>query len=421
VAVGLVVGLLAAFVAAAGWRLGATHRGLVCLVIAAGLGIGGRIAGVEEYVLTAVAFGVLLAAGPIVLWHRAEVAVGALAIELRPSSHEVPVGGTASLLVSISNNGLRTCAPMRIELPVDVWQLTRPGLRTRIADHNGPVEPSSDRQRRSRGWRKMAARGMRVPALGPDERAELRFEIPSAKRGVLTLPSLKLWCFDPFELFAYEMLVSTETSIVVVPGATPPRGLVGGVLQPAGRLEWSPPDLGESSGGPGFDLSGLRPYVPGDRLRLLHWPTLARTGELIVREFEGSGTDAVTLIMDDRAGVVDPDGFEAIISATAGIGRDAARRGLGLDLRTPSGVCLDFKSGPTLSRSLVRVLATLDLVAIRPGRNSVSAYGIGSSGMGPKNMSLEATGDGHRIVISTAAAVGSLPDVIRRSSTVVIV
>ncbi|MFZ0666387.1 MAG: DUF58 domain-containing protein [Acidimicrobiales bacterium] len=414
-AVGLTVGVLAAFVAAAGWRLGATNRGLICLAIAAALGIGGRLAGVEEYVLVAVALGVLLASGPIVLWHRAEIASGALQIELRPSSHEVSVGGSASVAVSVTNTGMRTCAPMRLEPPNEVWKLSRPGLRSRVSDVDTSV-PRGPKKHRSRGWRTMVSRGVRVPALGPGESAEMSFPVPSAKRGVLTLPALKLWCLDPFELFAYEMLISTETSIVVVPDASSPRGVVTGALQPAGRFEWSPPASGESSGGPGFDLAGLRPYVPGDRLRLLHWPTLARTGELIVREFEGSGTDAVTIIMDDRAGAVDASGFEAIVSATAGIGKDAARRGLGVELRTPSGVSVDLHSGPTLTRSLFRILATLDPVKVKPGRAKTSSYGFAST-----HLMEDHGGEKHRIVISTQDAVNTLPEILKRSSTVVVV
>ena len=73
----ITVGILAVLVAAAGWRLGATEQGSrPALPSPRRSGIGGRIAGVEEYVLFAVALGVLLAAGPIVLWHRAERAVG---------------------------------------------------------------------------------------------------------------------------------------------------------------------------------------------------------------------------------------------------------------------------------------------------------------------------------------------------------
>jgi uncharacterized protein (DUF58 family) len=415
VAVGLIIGILAVLVAGAGWRLGATGRGLVLLAVAAGLGVGGRVAGVEEYVLLAVALGVLLAAGPIVLWHRAERAVGTLRIDLRPSSHEISVGGSAQLLVTVTNTGPRPCAPMRLECPDEEWQLSRPGFRSRPADGHALEDSRPARQGRSPRWRRRFVRGARVPALGIGESAQLEFEIPGDRRGVLTLPSLKLWCVDPFELFAYEMVVATETSILVVPDPTPPSAVIRGVLQPAGRIEWSPPVSGEATGGQGFDLSGLRPYVPGDRLRLLHWPTLARTGELVVRDFEGSGTDAVTVVMDDRAGTLDVAGFEAIVSATAGIGLEAARLGLGLELRTPGGVSLDIQAGSSLSKSILRVLATLDPIQSRTGRKSTPSFELVS----PQGHAV--TGDKHRILVSTVAAVETLPDLLRRSSTLVLV
>jgi uncharacterized protein (DUF58 family) len=414
-AVGLTVGILAALVGAAGWRLGATNRGLACLAVAAALGIGGRLAGVEEFVLVAVALGVLLAVGPIVLWHRAERSTGTMQIELRPSAHEIPVGGFAAVLVSVTNSGPRSSAPMRLERPDEEWRLARPGFRRRISEPTTFPSLSEPRARRARGWRGRVARGVRVPTLGPGQRAELEFAVPSSVRGVLTLRGLRLWCQDAFELFAYQTAVSTEASIVVVPEVKLPRRVVSGVLQPAGRIEWAPPASGEAQGGPGFDLSGLRPYVPGDRLRLLHWPTLARTGELLVRDFEGSGTDSVTVIMDDRAGVVSRSDFEAIVSTTAGVGRQATRSGLGLELRTPGGANVSFPSGPMLEKALLRLLATLDLVEPRTGRNPVSAYGLGRSDDNGGELS-----DNLRVVVSSADAVSTLPEILRRSSTVVI-
>lgn len=432
-AVGLTVGILALFVAAAAWRLGATHRGLVLLVVAAGLGIGGRIAGVEEYVLLAVALGVLLAAGPIVLWHRAERAVGTIHIELRPSTHEVTVGSHARLDVRITNTGSRTSAPMRLDPPGSSWQLSRPGLRRQASESVVPegaqtgiggehpfeedgTGPSAGTRPGSR-WRTGPGRASRVPALAAGASADLTFEVPTSVRGVLTMPSLRLWCVDPFELFAYEIVVPTETSIIVVPDTVSPRGTVNGVLQPAGRIEWAPPPSGEASGGQGFDLSGLRQYVPGDRLRLLHWPTLARTGELLVRDFEGSGTDAVTVIMDDRANAVASEDFERVVTATAGIGTEASRRGLGVELHTPGGVYVDMRAGPTLSKSLLRVLATLDRVPARAERAPITAFGAGPH----PEMALGDASEKHRIIVTTTSAVTSLPDVLVRSATVVAV
>ena len=319
------------------------------------------------------------------------------------------------LLVTVTNTGPRPCAPMRLECPDEQWQLARPGFRSRPADGHFLEDSRTSKQGRSPRWRRRFVRGARVPALDIGGSAELEFEIPGDRRGVLTLPSLKLWCVDPFELFAYEMVVTTETSILVVPDPTPPSAAIRGVLQPAGRIEWSPPVSGEATGGQGFDLSGLRPYVPGDRLRLLHWPTLARTGELVVRDFEGSGTDAVTVVMDDRAGTVDVAGFEAIVSATAGIGLEASRMGLGLELRTPGGVSLDIQAGSSLSKSILRVLATLDPVESRTGRNSAASFELVS----PQGHAVAP--DKHRILVSTAAAVETLPDLLRRSSTLVLV
>jgi uncharacterized protein (DUF58 family) len=414
--VGTFVAGLALLVGVAGWRLGATNRGLAVLAVATALGIGGRIAGVEEFVLLAVALGVLLAVGPIVLWHRAERSTASMQIELRPSAHEFPEGGSALLTATVVNIGARSSAPMRLESADAMWKLSRPGIRQRQVGAGEATKTATSQAgpRRSRGWRGRVAAAVRVPALASGERAEIDFFVPDDRRGVLTLKGLRLWCTDAFELFAYEIATSTEASVVVVPRTAPPKDVVQGILQPAGRLVWSPPASGEATGGQGFDLSGLRPYVPGDRLRLLHWPTLARTGDLVVRDFEGSGTDAVTVIMDDRHGVVGPADFESIVRTTAGVGREAQRLNLGFELRSPGGVNLDLPSGPLLHRALVRLLATVDLVPAREGAAQAGALGL------KRSDSDDLHAEKVRIVVTSASACATLPEVLRRSSTVVI-
>jgi uncharacterized protein (DUF58 family) len=71
-----------------------------------------------------------------------------------------------------------------------------------------------------------------------------------------------------------------------------------------------------SSGGGGLgDLEGIRPYVVGDRLSLLHWPARARYGIWFVRHFGTEGAAAVHLVLDDRAGVHRKADFERLVSA----------------------------------------------------------------------------------------------------------
>jgi uncharacterized protein (DUF58 family) len=56
---------------------------------------------------------------------------------------------------------------------------------------------------------------------------------------------------------------------------------------------------GPSPGSPrGHDLTrGVRPYVPGDNRRSVHWNATAHTGQLMVREREGSGAVRIRVIV----------------------------------------------------------------------------------------------------------------------------
>ena len=55
-----------------------------------------------------------------------------------------------------------------------------------------------------------------------------------------------------------------------------------------------------SSHGGGDTVRAVRPYVPGDAARLVHWPTSARRGELVVREHEPPPAVGVALVVDLR-------------------------------------------------------------------------------------------------------------------------
>ena len=70
--------------------------------------------------------------------------------------------------------------------------------------------------------------------------------------------------------------------------------------------------------GPGDTVRAVRPYVPGDAARLVHWPTSARRGTLVVREHEPPAALGVALVVDLNGS---PDDVELVASRAAGIGR----------------------------------------------------------------------------------------------------
>jgi uncharacterized protein (DUF58 family) len=168
----------------------------------------------------------------------------------------------------------------------------------------------------------------------------------------------------------------------------------------------------------GDDLSSLRPYVPGDRLTRLHWPALARTGELVVRDFTAPESGRLALLVDLRPSAHGASTFEAAISRVAALGTRALADGISLELCTSAGERLELPPGTAGRQALVRALALLGPTnpptssALRwTGRTSGSAVwakpGIGEEGM--------------VLVTTDAGASTALPDVLQRRASVEVV
>jgi uncharacterized protein (DUF58 family) len=49
-------------------------------------------------------------------------------------------------------------------------------------------------------------------------------------------------------------------------------------------------------------VRGVRPYLPGDPMRRVHWPSTARTGELVVKEVEDTAAPRLVVVLDLGAG-----------------------------------------------------------------------------------------------------------------------
>jgi uncharacterized protein (DUF58 family) len=126
-------------------------------------------------------------------------------------------------------------------------------------------------------------------------RESSRIEVPLtfARRGVYTLGPAEVRVADPFGLLRFARKDGERTEVVVYPRVYELRGfpLRGGNVE-AGTTG--------SRGRRGEEFANLREYRRGDDKRHIHWKSLARTGELFVKEFSLQAPRRHTVALDLR-------------------------------------------------------------------------------------------------------------------------
>jgi uncharacterized protein (DUF58 family) len=396
-----------------------SFRGLILSTGAGALAVLGLGFGVEEFVMLSIALGVLLALGALSVAWRARTARRSLRLDLRVPAMEVSVGQAAIMELCVTNAGRRTIPSVRVEAPARHWTISYPGLGTRR-----PGTPELSPAGTTDGNPLVAlahtlAWSVPIADLPPGSGTTVRIPVPTSVRGVLTLNPVGLWCEDPFRLFALRSAPGPSAHMIVcpVPDLTQAAQLPAHTFL-SGRPSEHRPGAAPSASVAGDDLSSLRPYVPGDHLNRLHWPALARTGELVVRDFTAPETGRLALLVDLRPSAHGPTSFEAAIARVAALGSRALADGVAVELCTSAGERLELPAGPAGRQALVRALALLGPTnpptssALRwTGRTSGSAVwaapGVGDEGM--------------VLVTTDAGASTALPDVLQRRASVQVV
>ncbi len=125
-------------------------------------------------------------------------------------------------------------------------------------------------------------------------------------RGHFQLGPWELHTGDPFAVFSVVHTLPDAREIVVfppvvrVPQLSLPRGVASGSSRSLARAQ-------ETT----VDVAGVRPYVPGDSLSYVHWPTAARTGSLYVKEFDREPSGSLWILLDLDATVQAGEGEES--------------------------------------------------------------------------------------------------------------
>lgn len=190
-----------------------------------------------------------------------------------------------------------------------------------------------------------------LPAIPADDRTEVVGLIPTHRRGVFTVGPWALQRVDPFGL-----AIGGRTSDVTSPMIVHPR--IHALHGPAGAMHSVSDDAAvrRSASDPLSGFVSLRPYVEGDDPRLIHWPTTARVGTLMLREHVELRRPELTVVLDASGAVAGPDDFEEMVDVAASVAVHAIRSGVDVRVRTTS------RRQPGALARLTRDAQVLDLL-----------------------------------------------------------
>jgi uncharacterized protein (DUF58 family) len=146
------------------------------------------------------------------------------------------------------------------------------------------------------------------------------FEVPTTRRGRVPVGPARTVRADPFGLVRRVVEWSGIEPLVVHPRTIGISSVVAGHLR---DLEGaSTRDLTASD----ISFHALREYQPGDDRRFIHWRSTARTGQLMVRQFEESRRSQLVIALTLAQGdFTDDDEFELAVSVAGSLGARAIR------------------------------------------------------------------------------------------------
>jgi uncharacterized protein (DUF58 family) len=276
--------------------------------------------GTAELAPLAAAVGLPVVVAPVAASLRARRVRVRLAVDAAVSPALAVVGGEVTLRIGVTNRSAGPAPALAVEAPGRRWR--RQGGEVAGAEAAAP------------GWL-VPAGLITLPAPGARGRSVFAGAVPSGRRGVFVLPARASWVLDPFGLFGARGPVVPAVSAVLFPAARADVVWPGSVgdRASAGATAAAP---GPGRDGPG-ELVGIRPYVAGDRLSLVHWPARARYGAWYVRQFGPDEGERTRLVLDDRAGVHRQKDFEEMLAEAHGLVELCWQDGRTVELCTLSG------------------------------------------------------------------------------------
>lgn len=262
---------------------GLTGLGWGMVVAAAVTLVVGRRYGWAELVVAACVLGVAVLVSAAMTVGRSHYAV-----DVDLADQAVTVGERAMGRIEVRNVGRRRLLPARIELPVGIGSAS-----------------------------------FALPSMAAGAVHEEVYAIPTTRRAVVVVGPVRSVRADPLGIARREVLWTDPTELYVHPVTVSLTGTRAGLLR---DLEGqSTRSLSDDD----MSFHALREYIPGDDRRSIHWRTSARTGTLMVRQFEDTRrTHTALALSTDVEDYRDEDELELAVSTFASLGTHVIREGL---------------------------------------------------------------------------------------------
>lgn len=195
-----------------------------------------------------------------------------------------------------------------------------------------------------------------VAQVKPQQKEKSTYRCVFPSRGKYKLRRIHMISRYPFGWIKRATARILENEILVLPTLLP----VDQVLEMA-RLEVG--EITSNRKGQGAGLYGIRKYQQSESIRDIHWKLSAKSGNLMVREYESDEHRQASVLLDNRL-PENPDDhllerFELAIIVAASLVATLIKSGYQVELVTASGT-VSFDERPSQTRRCQRALALLE-------------------------------------------------------------
>ncbi len=166
-----------------------------------------------------------------------------------------------------------------------------------------------------------------MPLLRPGHPVTQELEIPALRRGIVQVGPATTVRSDPLGLLRREHAFDDVHELYVHPRTVAVPSTSAGLIR---DLEGNPTRRLVDAD---MSFHAIREYAPGDSRRQIHWKSTAKTGRLMVRQYEESRRSRMAVVLAvAEAEFADADEFELAVGCAASLGLRAVQDAREVDI-----------------------------------------------------------------------------------------